>query len=178
MTKVILKNVRASFPSVFETEKYKGTDTGKFTITALISKDDPQVKTLKLAIAEFAREKFGNPIPKKVESPLKDGDEKDLDGYQNCYYIKASNGRRPVVIDRNKTPLVETDGRPYAGCYVNLSLDLWAQDNQYGKGVRVNLNGVQFASDGDAFGSVVGNAMDDFEELETVANVDDGDPFA
>jgi hypothetical protein len=176
--KIILKNARCSFPSIFNTEKYRGTDTGKYALTVLIDKDDPQIEKVKAAILAFAKEKFGTPLPKKLELPLKDGDEKDLDGYQNVYYLKASNGRRPIVLDRDKTPLVEADGKIYPGCFVNVSLDLWCQDNQFGKGVRVNLNGVQFAADGEPFGSNTGNVLDDFDELEADDLADDGDPFA
>lgn len=36
--KVLLKNVRLSFPSLFKTEQYAGEDTGKFAATFLIPK--------------------------------------------------------------------------------------------------------------------------------------------
>ena len=38
--KVMLKNVRLSFPSLFKTEEYNGVDTEEFAATFLIPKSD------------------------------------------------------------------------------------------------------------------------------------------
>ncbi len=40
----------------------------------------------------------------------------------------------------------------YSGCYVNVQLNLWVQNNAHGKRVNAELLAVQFAEDGDAFG--------------------------
>ena len=58
---------------------------------------------------------------------------------------------RPRVLDRDKSPLTQSDGRPYSGCYVNVSIDIWAQDNKFGKRVNAKLLAVQFHADGEAF---------------------------
>lgn len=175
--KVILKNVRLSFPSLFQTELYNGADTEKFAATLLIDKNDEQVAVLKDAMKKVAAEKFGNTLPKSLKSCIQDGDEKEYDGYAGCFAIKATTKRRPVVIDGNKTPLVEEDGKIYAGCYVNASVDLWCMDNQYGKRVLAALNGVQFAAEGEAFGNSSNSALSDFEEIEAVPATP-SDPFA
>lgn len=175
--KLVLKSVRLSFPSLFATEKYNGTDTGKFAATFLIPKDDKQAKEIQKAVVSAAEEHFGKPVPKAVKYCLGDGDEKEYDGYADHWSIKATTKRRPIVIDRDKTPLVEEDGKPYAGCFVNASIEIWVMDNQYGKRVLAALNGVQFNKDGEAFGSGASSAMDDFDELES--DDDDSDnPFA
>lgn len=173
--KLILKGVRCSFPSLFETEQYGGQDTGKYACTFLISKeDDAQVKKIKQAIKAAAEGKFGKPLPKGLASCLSDGDDVDYDGYAGMFSVKASTKKRPIVVDSDKSPIADSDDRVYAGCYINASLELWVQDNQYGKGVRAQLNGIQFVKDGDRFGSS-NDSLDDFEELEAVA--DDSDPF-
>ena len=77
------------------------------------------------------------------------------------------------MIDRDKTPLTEEDGKIYSGCYVNAIVELWSMNNEYGKRICGNLLGVQFFRDGEAFassGDSVG--VDDFESLD-----DDSDPF-
>jgi hypothetical protein len=56
-----------------------------------------------------------------------------------------------LIIDRDKSPLAEEDNRIYAGCYVNAIFSLWAQNNQYGKRINAQLDGVQFAKDGEPF---------------------------
>jgi len=180
MSKIILNSVRLSFPSLWETEKYNGQDTGKFGATFLIKKDDPQAKILKDAVIQAAEAKFGKPIPKTVKYCLNDGDEKEYDGYEGHWAIKATTKRRPVVIDQSKTTIAEADNKIYAGCYVNASIDIWCMDNNYGKRVLASLNGIQFAKDGESFG-VSGNAMDDFSEIEVVGYghlIEEDSPFA
>jgi hypothetical protein len=66
--------------------------------------------------------------------------------------LKASTKRRPLVITRDKTPIVESDNIVYAGCYVNAIVSLWAQNNQYGKRINAQLDAVQFVRDGEPFG--------------------------
>ena len=70
----------------------------------------------------------------------------------------------PLIIDRDKSPLLETDGRPYAGCYVNAKVSIYAQagDNP---GIRASFSVVQFVRDGDAFAGSGKPTADEFEEL-------------
>ena len=86
------------------------------------------------------------------------------------YSIKASTKKRPTLVNRDKTPIVEEDGILYGGCYVNVSIDLWVMDNAYGKKVLASLNAIQFVKDGEAFGTKSEGA-DCFESL------DDDDDF-
>lgn len=166
MSKLFLKNVRLSFPSLWKTEVYNGTDTEKYTATFLISKDDPQVKSIKMALKSIAEEEFGTTLPKGLKYCLNDGDETEYNGYAGCYSLKASTKRRPVTIDGQKVPVTQDDNVIYAGCYVNASINFWVMDNQYGKRVLANLNGVQFSKDGESFVTGGSDAMDDFEVLE------------
>jgi len=178
MAKIILKNVRLSFPSLWETETYNGTDTGKYAASFLVEKDSAQGKALAKAVKDVAEEKFGKPVPKGVKYALKDGDEVEYDGYAGNWAIKANTKKRPVTIDLKKTPVTENDNVLYAGCYVNASIEVYAMDNQYGKRVGCQLNGVQFAKDGESFGAG-GSAMDDFEAVETEEDATEEDsPFA
>jgi len=73
-------------------------------------------------------------------------------------------------LNKDKSPVVEADGVIYSGCYVNAIIDLWAQDNQFGKRINATLLGVQFAYDGDAFASGgSGVSVDDFDDLDNEA---------
>jgi hypothetical protein len=97
--------------------------------------------------------------------PLVDGDDKEYQGYADHVCIKASTKKRPTLVNRDKTPIVEEDGILYGGCYVNASIDVWVMDNSYGKKVLASLNAIQFVKDGEAFGSKSEGA-DDFEDLD------------
>jgi hypothetical protein len=94
------------------------------------------------------------------------------DGFQGMHWIQASNGVKPLVLDRNKAPLTAQDGKPYAGCYVIATLDLWAQDNRYGQRINATLLGVQFDRDGDAFSGGAPADADDFDDLGDGADAD------
>lgn len=174
MSKIVLKNARLSFPSLFETEQYNGQDTGKYAATFLIPKDSKQAKALKKAVKDAVTEKFGKDAPKKMKSALKDGDEVEYDGYEGMLAIKANTKKRPVLLNKDKSPIAEEDGVLYAGCYVNVSLEVYGLDNQYGKRVSCQLNGIQFAKDGEPFGNS-NDTMGDFDELDD--DDDEDNPF-
>lgn len=170
--KVQLKNVRLSFPDLFEPRAFKAGDEPKYKATLLIAKDDPQVEVIEKAILATATEKWGAKAASVIKgirgNPNKfnfqDGDTKDYDGYAGNMALSASSKSRPLVIDRDKTPLGAADGRPYAGCYVNASLELFGYDNS-GNGISATLKGVQFVRDGDAFGGGAPASPDDFDDL-------------
>ena len=65
---------------------------------------------------------------------------------------------------------IDYDG--YAGCYVNAVIELWFQNNGFGKRVNANLLGVQFFKDGEPFGDNAGASADDFDAFG-----DDDDEF-
>ena len=172
--KVMLKNVRLSFPSLFKTEQYAGEDTEKYAATFLIPKSDTKTVTaIEQACKQALVEKYGEgKVPKGFKMPLVDGDEKEYQGYADHVCIKASTKKRPTLVNRDKTPIVEEDGILYGGCYVNVSIDLWVMDNAYGKKVLASLNAIQFVRDGEAFGTKSEGA-DCFESLSS----DDDDDF-
>ncbi|MFN7341429.1 MAG: ssDNA-binding protein, partial [Opitutia bacterium] len=98
---------------------------------------------------------------------VQDGDVKaDYDGYPGNLFVNARAKTRPLVIDEQRAPLAEQDGKPYAGCYVNASIELWPQDNQYGKRINASLRGVQFARDGEAFAGGGAADVNDFDEVD------------
>ena len=171
--KIKLNNVRLSFPQLFEAKTVNGEGKPAFSAAFLISPKDPQIAMINTAISTVAAEKWGakaDAILKTIRAAdktcLHSGDLKsNYDGFEGMMYISARNPLKPSVVDTNRSPLVAEDGRPYAGCYVNAVLELWTQDNNYGKRVNATLMGVQFYKDGESFvGGGVADA-DDFDDL-------------
>jgi hypothetical protein len=171
--KVRLKSVRLSFSSIFKKKVFgDGADSGsepKYQAAFLVHKEKQadQIQTVKDMIRKCAKDKWGENIPKLKADKLcmRDGDNEDYDGYAEHWYISASNAKRPLVVDRDKSPLTEDDGRPYSGCYVNATVHIWAQDNKYGKRINASLEAVQFVKDGDAFGAPPVDVDEEFEDL-------------
>lgn len=106
---------------------------------------------------------------------LKECNTKDYDGYDDEHvYISSSSPRRPVVVDEKVRPVTEQDNKVYAGCYVNVTLRLWAQDNDYGKRINAELLAVQFCADGEAFGVAPVDAEEEFEAIDGDGDGDGG----
>lgn len=96
------------------------------------------------------------------------------DEYKGLLYVKGSNKTRFTVLDGDKKPLVAADGRPYSGCIVNAIVDIWAQDNDWGRRINCTITGIQFVEHGAAFGGGVKVASAD--EFAVVAASADAPP--
>ena len=163
---MLIQNVRLSFPHLFKASSFTPGQDEKYSATFILEPGHPQLEAIKAEIEAVAKEKWPKGIPSSVKVCLRPNSEKALDGFvEGGYFFNASNPSRPTVIDANRSPLVEADGKPYAGCYVNAIVEFWAQDNQYGKRVNASLSGVQFVMDGDAFGGGRAASADDFPDL-------------
>lgn len=169
MSKFKMQGVRLSFPSLFNTAKFGGEDTEKYEATFILDKKIHKdlLVDIKTAIDTMCK----NELKTKVAADklcLKDGDETGRDEYKGKYTLKASTKKRPLVIDRDQSPITESDNAIYSGCYVNAIVTLWPQNNQYGKRINALLDGVQFNRDGDPFGegAVSVSEFDAFESEE------------
>ena len=184
--KINLKKVRLSFPDLFTAKAFEEGGNKTYGCTFLVEPGSANDKTIRAAMQEAAEGKWGvkhAPILKAAIASNNSqkvcywsGDTKEYDGYAGQMALTAKRQEskgRPLVIDKDKSPLTEADGKPYAGCYVNASVEIWAQENKYGKTLRCELLGLQFAADGDAFsaGSVADEA--DFDDLSDSGDADD-----
>lgn len=175
MSKIKMKNVRLSFPSLFQHASFNGDSTGKYEATFVLDKVE-HADVIKQIQAQ-ANELMKTELKSKLSSDricLKDGDELERDGFKGKMTIKASTKKRPLVIDRDKSPLTEDDEKLYAGCYVNAILSLWAQNNGFGKRINAQLDGVQFNKDGEPFADsgISTDAFEAFEEDELDDDID------
>ena len=184
--KVVLKGVRLAFPDLWVAKEYEAGD-GKFRYNAtyLVEPGSDNDKAIQAAIGEVAKETYGAKASAMLESLrgnankycyLK-GDLKEYDGFAGMLYLSTHRNQgqgAPKVVDKDpKVDLLASSGKPYAGCYVNATVDIYAQKGQY-PGIRASMIAVQFAKDGDAFAGTPASA-DDFEDLSDGA---DSDEFA
>lgn len=169
--KLMIKDARLAFPQLFEPKAVNGEGEPAFSASFILTADHAQLDEIRKAQEAVGKEKWGakwetvkKEIAAKDRFALHDGDTKaDYAGYEGNFFISARNKTRPTVLDRDKSPLVPADGRPYAGCHVNASIELWAQDNAYGKRINASLRGVQFLRDGDAFAGGGAASADEFD---------------
>jgi len=165
-----LKNVRLSYPNLFVAKAAEGSDKVKFSATFLLDKKQhaDAIKQMEKAIERVALDAFKKKV-KLNRVCLRDGnDYAEKEGYgDEVMFIPASETRRPVVVDGDLTPLDSTSNRPYAGCYVNATIRLFAYDHKTGgKGVSASLRAVQFVRDGESFGAGPVDAEQEFEKVE------------
>lgn len=181
---VKLKNVRISFPQIFEPKQFKGMGKPSFSASFLFERSSENFNNVMAAIKKVAEEKWGDSyldFLRKLNTQkllcLHNGDHKpDWEGYPGNYFVSVRSYIQPRIFDRNKTPLKESDGKIYPGCRVNAVFEVWAQDSKaygvdrinatFGNNVK-RMGGVQFVEEDDAF---VGGASslgsdDDFTEL-------------
>lgn len=186
--KLNLKNVRIGWVNVFEKAADQTVDgqlkKGKFQLTAYLDKDDPQLNKLDATVLEVlteglksskAAEKwmdknygFGNHADKCAVRDLAERD-KPIEGLEEGIYFKATSQKKPLIktslderqLERGLTiDGDEIEGKEvYGGCYANISVEIYWYD-QY-KTLLVNLLGVRFREDGEAFGGAGETANDD-----------------
>lgn len=176
-----LTNARLAFPQIFEPKAFQGEGAEVYSASLLIDPKTPegkkQVALIDSILLTVAKDKWGA----KAEAVLKslkaadktflhDGDLKsDYDGFPGNLFVSCRSKTRPLVLDRDKAPLTQKDGRPYGGCYVNASIEVWPQDGVYGRRINASLRGIQFVKDGDAFSGGAPASDDEFD------SVDDGE---
>lgn len=181
--RILLKDVRLAFPNLFEPTTVAGEGKPRYSATLLFPADHPQLADIKTKIDALAKDKWREKaagilagLYKTGKVALHDGDEKaQYDGFSGNMFVAAASQENapPTVIDQARNALSAKSGKPYAGCYVNASLEFWVQDNQWGKRVNCTLRGVQFLRDGDSFSAGRPADADEFEEVTEGAGADD-----
>lgn len=182
--KIRLQNVRLAFPNLWHARKpdFAENDTEYFSATFLIEPGSENEKKVRAASAQAIADTFGDKavkVGKEIadggpdRNVLRNGDAKDkYDGFAGKLFVAAKNKSRPLVINKDKTPLVESDGLPYAGSFVDAVIEVYAYKNPR-SGVTASLMGVQFRGDGEAFGGGKPATTDDFESHEAISDEDD-----
>lgn len=170
---------RLAFPELFEAKSVNDGAPRFSAVIILDPADKAQTKLIDDAIAAAAKEKWNakadaivNELRKQrrvcyLKEPKTSSEGAVFAGFEDSHSISASSPTRPVLKDRDGvTPLTAAEGRPYAGCYVVASIDVWCQDNKHGKRINGTLRWVQFWKDGDAFTGGTPVADDEFESLD------------
>jgi hypothetical protein len=167
---IIIKNVRLSFPALFQPTAFTPGDTPKYSASFLLDKvaNAADIKRIQAEVQRVIAEKWGTKKPANLKSCLHEGSEKEYDGYdEDIMFISSSNNKKPVLVDKNpKIALEDEDARLFAGCYVNASISLWAQDNKWGKRINANIAAVQYNRAGEPFGEGAVNAETTFDNIE------------
>lgn len=167
---IVIKGVRLSYPHLFKkwAKDEKDKDKAKFSAKFLLPKDThaADIKALNQQIVALMTEAFKGRIGND-KLCHRNGADLGRDDFENYWVLSASESVRPTVVNRDRSPIAEEDDVVYAGCYVNVTIRLWAQNNSFGKRINANLVAVQFVRDGERFSSVERPEVDDLFEDES-----------
>jgi len=198
--KVIVRNVRLGFNDLFEPKSVMDGDP-KYSCT-LICSDETEITvngkkvahgSMMQVIDKVLKDKLGK-VPAKFKNWVyckADGSLGAREEYTNddgeyhagfdadTFYMscakradKAPNGIK--VMDQNKEPITAASGRLFAGCYVNVILDVYAMEGKAGVTVQASLEGVQLLRRGESLGITPIDADAEFDIEETT---EDENPF-
>lgn len=177
-TELILRNVRLAFPDIFKAVQFEGAGPFSYKCTLLIDPGSDNDTAIRAAINTAATSKWAakaGEILRAVQASgsskfcYVSGETKAYDGFAGKWALSTSRSQDsgPVkIVDRDMSPLTELSGKPYAGCYVNAKVQIWAQDNNFGKGIRATLIAIQFVGDGESFGGTPPATTEGMEALE------------
>ena len=181
---LVLKNVRLSFPHLFVPTKSTEDGALKFRAAFLMDPETAQGRiNINVIEAELARVKSDKWKDKADKIKFKEDRLAFVEGntcvsqetgdiyvgYEDMMVLKTANGKRPQVVDGSRTPITEaeSEGKIYAGCYVNAVVSLYAINDadKGGNGIFATVEAVQFSKHGEAFGSAPVDVNDVFDEL-------------
>jgi hypothetical protein len=165
-----------------------GEKTKNWSVSAILPPTHPAIPKLVVMMKEVAIAKWkdkGAEIYAMLKAQDKlcihDGNNKisagDKEAYHGNWFVTCNGKVPPTIINRNQGVLVAGDRIPYSGCYGNIEIEVWAQDNPGNKGgkrINAGLLGVQFWRHGDSFGGA--NRVSDASEFPCAEDADDAPP--
>lgn len=175
-----LKSVRIAFPALDKPEAF-GDGEPAFQSKFIIVPKSPEVKLIEDAMLAVAKDQWKDKADTVMESLKEDkklcfvrGPYKNkktgepYSGFEGMYSLSTRSKTRPTIFDKfGKEVTDERDIKQliYSGCFVNAKVDIWAQDNKWGRRINANIAGVMFAKDGEAFGGSSPATAEDFADL-------------
>ncbi len=193
MPELKLKSVPIAFPALAEMQSI-GDGEPAYGAKFVIEPGSENGKLLDAAMLQAAKEKWEKDGEKIYNMLVDDGKVcyvkkpymnkkkgEPYEGFEGMHSLSTRNSKvQPTVLDRFGKPVgdkKDIERLIYSGCVTHISIEVWAQDNSFGRRINAGLRGVMFASDGKRFGGGATSASaDEFAEeakLAEEAGIDD-----
>ena len=166
---------RLSYTHLFD--KYVGPDgdssRAKYQTSVLIPKSQNEtLKALRQCYAaayEQAITKYWNGKKPTITEdsdnyPIHDGDNKEDDAYDDCFYFTAKTGRKPYVTDKAGEDIKDED-EIYSGVWAYVCVTFYGYKVNGKCGVAVALEAVRKSKDDEQFGNKV-SQKDAFSDID------------
>lgn len=167
-TRIMLKNVVLAFPALAEPQSF-GEGEPAYGAKFPIKPNSEQQKAIEAAILAEAKEQWKDKadsvismlaednklcFTKKVYRSKKTGEP--YQGFDGAHYLSTRNAKtQPTVFNQYGEEITgkgEIERQAFSGAVVNASIEVWAQDNKWGRRVNCSLRGVMLTGEGENFG--------------------------
>lgn len=167
-TRIMLKGITLAFPALAEPQAF-GEGEPAYGAKFPIKVNSEQQKAIEAAMKAEAEETWKDKADsvlsmltddgkvcfvKKVYKSKKTGEP--YQGFDGTHYLSARNAKtQPTVFneygDELKTKS-DIEAKAFSGALVNASVEIWAQDNKWGRRINCSLRGVMLTGQGENFG--------------------------
>ena len=167
-TRIMLKNVVLAFPALAEPQSF-GEGEPAYGAKFPIKPNSEQQKAIEEAILAEAKEAWKDKadsvvkmleedgkvaFTKKVYRSKKTGEP--YQGFDGMHYLSTRNAKtQPTVFNQYGEEVsgkADIERQAFSGAVVNASIEIWAQDNKWGRRVNCSLRGVMLTGEGENFG--------------------------
>lgn len=174
LVKYVTPVFRVSFPNLFEPQAVNGGKpkyglSAVWTPSTFSELDKKRWVEIKKALNDEALRAFKKPfkeLPANIKRGLRDGNEKELEGYgAGTVFASLTTKLKPGVVNLDKTPIGPEHGNDdliYPGMYGRATVVVYSYNNE-GKGIALGLMNFQRVKDGERLDSRT-DASNDFED--------------
>lgn len=190
-TRVMLKNVPMAFPAIAEPQSF-GEGEPAYGAKFPIAIDSAHQKLIEDAMKAEAKEVWKDKADSVLQMLIEDGKVafvkkvyrskktgEPYQGFEGTHYLSARNAKnQPTVFNEYGDPVegkANIERQAFSGARVNASIEIWAQDNKWGRRINCSLRGIMLTGEGENFGGGSAPASsDEFAELaKAKADADD-----
>lgn len=167
-TRIMLKNIVLAFPALAEPQAFgegepaygakfpikPGSEAQKAIEAAMLTEAKEAWKDKAENVLSMLAEDGKLAFTKKVYKSKKTGEA--YQGFEGMHYLSARNAKtQPSVFNQYGDDVVgkaEIERQAFSGAVVNASVEIWAQDNKWGRRINCSLRGVMLTGEGENFG--------------------------
>lgn len=167
-TRIMLKGVTLAFPALAEPQAF-GEGEPAYGAKFPIKPNSEQQKAIEAAMKAEAEEVWKDKADsvlsmlvddgkvafvKKVYKSKKTGEA--YQGFEGAHYLSTRNAKtQPTVYNEYGDELKskgDIERQAFSGAVVNASVEIWAQDNKWGRRINCSLRGVMLTGEGENVG--------------------------
>ena len=182
-TRIMLKNVMLSFPALAEPQSF-GEGEPAYGAKLPIKPNSEHQKLIEDAMRAEAKEAWKDKADSVLEMLSEDGKlafikkvyrskktGEPYTGFEGMHYLSARNAKtQPTVFDEygeEVTGKSDIERKAFSGAIVNASVEIWAQDNKWGRRINCSLRGIMLTGEGTSVGG--GSAPASADEFAALA---------